>query len=206
MDFVLDNISPKLNTDLNLHQFEKIAYILASLIDGKSRFTAKHSRGISELAFRVSKHIGYNEEKCLIMKIAGLLHDVGKLAIPNSILDKNGSLTKSEFSIIKSHVYYTKIILDRIEDIKEISDLASNHHEKLNGLGYPRKLNSDNLSIGSRIMCVCDIYQALTEDRPYRNGLSQEKAFSILDEMVSDGFVCNEALLQLKETLNYITE
>lgn len=203
MDFILDNISPKLNITLNLHEFEKIAYILAEIIDSKSTFTAKHSRGISDLAYKVAKHLNYTEEKCLEMKIAGLLHDIGKLAIPNSILDKNGALTESEFSIIKSHVYYTKIILDRIEDIKEISDLASNHHEKLNGKGYPRKLTGENLSRGSRIMCVCDIYQALTEDRPYRNGLSEEKAFSILDEMVSDGLICNDALTQLKETLAY---
>lgn len=203
MDFILDNISPKLDITLNLYEFEKIAYILAKIIDNKSTFTAKHSRGISDLAYKVAKHLDYSEEKCFEMKIAGLLHDIGKLAIPNAILDKNGSLTENEFSVIKSHVYYTKIILDRIEDIKEISDLASNHHEKLNGKGYPRKLDSGSLSIGSRIMCVCDIYQALTEDRPYRNGLSVEKAFSILDEMVSDGFVCDNALTQLKETLNY---
>lgn len=206
MDFILDNISPKLDITLDLYEFERIAYILGKIIDNKSTFTAKHSRGISDLAYKVAKHMDYTEEKCLEMKIAGLLHDIGKLAIPNAILDKNGSLTESEFSVIKSHVYYTKIILDRIEDIKDISDLASNHHEKLNGAGYPRKLNEESLSDGSKIMCVCDIYQALTEDRPYRSGLSIEKAFSILDEMVSDGFVCANALTQLKETLDYEIE
>lgn len=201
MDFILDNISPRLNISLNLCQFEKIAYILASIIDNKSAFTAKHSRGIAKLAFMVSKHLGYSEEKCLEMKIAGLLHDIGKLAIPNSILDKNGSLTEDEFSIIKSHVYYTKVILDRIEDIREISDWASNHHEKLDGTGYPRKLDASKLSEECRIMGVCDIYQALTEDRPYRNGLNQDKAFAILDGMVFDGLICGDAFNKLKETL-----
>lgn len=201
MDFILDNISPKLGISLDLFQFEKIAYILASIIDNKSAFTAKHSRGIADLAYMVSKHVGYSDEKCLQMKIAGLLHDIGKLAIPNSILDKNGSLTEDEFSIIKSHVYFTKVILDRIEDIREISDWASNHHEKLNGNGYPRKLDAPKLSEECRIMCVCDIYQALTEDRPYRSGLNSHRALAILDGMIDDGLICNDALNKLKATL-----
>lgn len=201
MDFILDNISPKLNISLDLFQFEKIAYILASIIDNKSSFTAKHSRGIANLSWMVSQHIGYSEEKCLEMKIAGLLHDIGKLAIPNSILDKTGELTKDEFSIIKSHVYYTKIILDRIEDIRDISDWASNHHEKLNATGYPRKLDNFTLSNEAKILCACDIYQALTEDRPYRNGLDSSMAFSILDGMTSEGLVCKNAVVQLKDTL-----
>ncbi|MDD3223974.1 MAG: HD domain-containing protein [Clostridium sp.] len=204
IDFILNNISPNINTYIDLYDFEKIALIMAKIIDSKSSFTAKHSRGIAQLAYLVSKHIGYSDEKCLKMRIAGLLHDVGKLAIPNNILDKNGKLTDSEFSIIKSHVYYTKIFLDRIDGIKDISDWASNHHEKLNGTGYPRKLNSSNLSEECRIMCVCDIYQALTEDRPYRSGLSTEKAFTILNEMVSDGLICSDAFDKLKDTLREV--
>lgn len=204
IDFILDNISPDMNTYIDLYEFEKIALIMAKIIDSKSSFTAKHSRGIAKLAYSVSKHIGYSDEKCLKMKIAGLLHDVGKLAIPNSILDKNEKLSESEFSIIKSHVYYTKIFLDRIEGIKDISDWASNHHEKLNGTGYPRKLNGSKLSEECRIMGVCDIYQALTEDRPYRNGLSSEKAFSILNEMVCDGLICGDALNKVENTLKEV--
>lgn len=201
MDFILDSISPKLDIYLDLNQFENIAYIFSKIIDSKSKFTAKHSIGISELAYRVSLHLGYDKEKSLKMKIAGLLHDIGKLAIPTSILDKEGSLTHEEFAIIKSHVYYTKILLDKIEDISDISEWASNHHEKLNGNGYPRSLTGEQLSEESRIICVCDIYQALTEDRPYRKGLSTDKAFSILDGMVTDNFICPLAVQYLKDTL-----
>ncbi|WP_010233254.1 HD-GYP domain-containing protein [Clostridium arbusti] len=201
MDFILDNISPSLDIYLDLYEFEKIAYILASIIDNKSSFTAKHSKGIADLACMVSHHMGYPEEKCLEIKIAGLLHDIGKLAIPNSILDKNGQLTKDEFSVIKSHVYYTKIILDRIEDIKDISEWASNHHEKLNATGYPRKLDRFTISEESRILCVCDIYQALTEDRPYRNGLNSERAFAILNGMIDEGLICEHSVKELKDTL-----
>lgn len=204
MDFILDSICPNLNIYLDIQQFEEIAYMFSEIIDNKSKFTAQHSRSISNLAYKVSKYLNYPDEKCIKMRIAGLLHDIGKLAVPTKILDKNSSLSTDEFSIIKSHVYYTKIILDRIEDIPDISEWASNHHEKLNGNGYPRSLCADNLSEESRIMSVCDIYQALTEDRPYRKGLSNDKTFSIMDEMVHDNFICEKALSYLKGSLGYI--
>lgn len=203
MSFILDTIAPNLNIFLTLKEFESIANIFASIIDNKSEFTASHSREIADLAFKVAKTFGYDDDTCLKIKIAGLLHDIGKLAIPSYILDKSGSLSKEEFSIIKSHVYYTKIILDRIEDIPDISEWASNHHEKLNGKGYPRSLDSNEISFESSIIGVCDIYQALTEDRPYRKGLSIDKAFAIIDSMKSDGFICEKAVQCLKDTLNY---
>lgn len=201
LTFILDKISPKLDLYLDINQFEIIANIFANIIDKKSSFTAKHSREIAKLAYKVSINIGYSKEKCQKMRIAGLLHDIGKLAIPTSILDKNGSLTSEEFSTIKSHAYFTKIILDRIEDIPDISDWASNHHEKLNGNGYPRALTPSDLSEESRILVVCDIYQALTEDRPYRKGLSKETSFSIIDGLVTDGFICEKAVKYLKNTI-----
>lgn len=201
IDSILDNVAPTLDIYLNLDEFESIAYIFSNIIDSKSTFTAMHSRGIADLAFKISKHLNYSDDKCKKMKIAGLLHDIGKLAIPTKILDKNGPLTKEEFSIIKSHVYYTSIILDRIEDIPCIKNWASNHHEKLNGKGYPRGLCSKDLSEESRILAVCDIYQALTEDRPYRKGLSKNNAFEILDNMVSENLICKKAVNNLKDTL-----
>ncbi len=201
IDLILDEIIPELNTYIDLKEFENIAYIFSEIIDSSSSFTGRHSRDIGETVYVVSKYIGYDEEKCLKMKIAGLLHDIGKLAIPQSILLKNKALNQEEFSIIKSHVYYTKLILDRIKDIPDISEWASNHHEKLNGKGYPRKLKADELSEESRILCVCDIYQALTEDRPYKKGLSKEKTFSILDNMMKEGFICDKALKYLKEAV-----
>lgn len=200
-EFILDKIQPELNIFMDIKEFEQISEIFANIIDNKSKFTAIHSKGIANLAYTVSKFRGYTEEKCCEMKIAGLLHDIGKLAIPLNILDKNSPLTSQEFGIIKSHAYYTKIILDKIEDIPNISEWASNHHEKLNGQGYPRGLKANELSEESRIMAVCDIYQALTEDRPYRRGLNITNVFNIMDEMVSGGFICAVALGYLRETI-----
>ncbi|WP_446897763.1 HD-GYP domain-containing protein [Clostridium sp. LBM24168] len=202
MDIIIDRVRPKLDIYFNLDEFEIVAGIFANIIDDKSKFTATHSKGIAKLAYLVSIHIGYDKEKCKKMKIAGLLHDIGKLAIPIGILDKDGALTPEEFEIIKSHVYYTRIILDKIGDIPDISTWASNHHEKLNGKGYPAGLTARDLSEESRILAVCDIYQALTEDRPYRVGMKREKAFSIMDDMVEGGFICKQAFENLKCTLN----
>lgn len=202
MDIILNREKPKFDIYIDLNNFEIIAEIFANIIDSKSSFTAKHSKGIAKLAYEVSRCIGYDCDKCKKMKIAGLLHDIGKLAIPLSILDKKGSLTPEEFEIIKSHVYYTKIILDRIEDIPEISIWASNHHEKLNGRGYPAGLTAESLSQESRILGVCDIYQALTEDRPYRDGLGRERALSIMKDMADNNFICKDALNNLKDTLS----
>lgn len=201
LDFILDKISPDLDIYMSLDEFESIGYIFSNIIDSKSKFTAKHSREISKLAYNISTHLGYNREKCQKMKIAGLFHDVGKLAIPTSILDKNGPLTEDEFSIIKSHAYYTFIILDSIGGIDDICNWASNHHEKLDGNGYPRRINPDSLSEESRIMAVCDIFQALTEDRPYREGMSNDKALAIIEDMTEKNLVCKMALNSLKEAL-----
>ncbi|ABK62489.1 MULTISPECIES: HD-GYP domain-containing protein [Clostridium] len=202
IDSILDNIAPKLGIYLNLEQFESIAYIFSNIIDSKSTFTATHSREIAKLAFKISKYLGYSNEKCHKIKIAGLLHDIGKLAIPSSILDKNGKLTPEEFSIIKSHVYYTNIILSKIGDIPDIKNWASNHHEKLNGTGYPNGYSAKDLSEECRILAVCDIFQALTEDRPYRKGLNNEEAYKILDNMVEKNFICKKAVNNLKEALS----
>lgn len=204
MNSVFTSIIPDLNTSLNIYEFYEIAYIFSKIIDNTSKFTARHSRGIADLAYNISKHLGYEEEKCLKMKMAGLLHDIGKLAIPSKILSKNGALTKDEFSKIKSHVYYTRLILNEIKEIPDITDWASNHHEKLNGKGYPQKLHSKDLSKECRLMGVCDIYQALTEDRPYRKGLSTDRSFAILDSMAGENLICPIAVKDLKESLFFI--
>lgn len=203
MSFILDSVAPKINQTINLAQLEKIAYIFSNIIDNKNNHTASHSVSIADLAYNLSKSINYDEEKCRKMKIAGLLHDIGKLAIPVKILNKASGLSPDEFKIIKSHVYYSKIILDRIEDIPDISNWACNHHEKLNGTGYPRALRAEDLSEESRIMAICDIFQALTENRPYKNGFSIEKAIRIMDEMCNKNLICPYALGNLKKLIGY---
>ncbi len=116
-------------------------------------------------------------------------------------MDKDGPLTEEEYSIIKSHTYYTKLILDKIDHISDISLWASSHHEKLNGKGYPRRLKAEDLSEECRIIGVCDIYQSLTADRPYRKGMYMYEAFDILDDMVNRNLICGNAVRHFKNTL-----
>ena len=116
------------------------------------------------------------------MEIAGNLHDVGKLVVPRSILEKNGKLDDEEFSIIREHPYYTRLIFMDIEGFEDIADWAGFHHEKLNGHGYPFHFGREELDLGSRIMAVADIFSAITEDRPYRKSMEKEQVIAILRE------------------------
>lgn len=198
IDNFLAELAPKHDTYISLEEFEKLANLFASIIDKKSSFTGSHSKDIADLAYRISLHLNYDSTKAMKMKIAGLLHDIGKIAIPHEILEKASSLDDEEFALIKSHVYYTRLILSQIENIEDICAWACNHHEKLNGDGYPNRLTADDLSEEARIIAVCDIYQALVEDRPYRKGLSNEESFEIMNNMVNQEIICKKALDSLK--------
>lgn len=198
---VLERLRPKIYTPLSLCQLVNVSSAFASIIDKKSSFTHMHSFGLTEKVGKVASLYGFDFEKTEKMKIAALLHDLGKLAIPNSILDKPGKLTSEEYTLVKSHTYYTRLVLDKIEGIEDICDWASNHHETLNGTGYPEGFNAEKLTLESRIMAVCDIYQALTEDRPYRLGMNNDKAVDILDRLVEAGNIDGSVVHKLKETI-----
>jgi len=161
---------------------DKLGVIFAFLIDQKSDFTGKHSRRVAENAYKLAGHLGWSEEDRKDIMLAGLLHDLGKLAVPQKILDKPGVLSSSEIEIIKSHTYYTYNLLSAAGFARHIIEWASYHHERLDGKGYPFRLSANDLSIGSRIMTIADMYSALTEDRPYRDGLPAEKALQIIAE------------------------
>ncbi len=198
---ILTRKIPPIKAPVSLDIIRNISVVFAAIIDKKSAFTHEHSIGLSNYASLFSSYYGFDEEHTIKMKIAALLHDIGKLAIPNHILDKPGKLSMEEFSIIKSHTYYTKLLLSSISGMEDISDWAANHHETLRGTGYPEALGADRLSHKSRIIAVCDIYQALTENRPYRDGMSKEKALGIIDSMVQIGNIDAGVVKALKEII-----
>jgi HD-GYP domain-containing protein (c-di-GMP phosphodiesterase class II) len=113
---------------------------------------------------------------------AGLLHDIGKLGVSNSILDKPGHLTSSERTAVERHPFFTWDILSRVPAFRDFAWSASLHHERLDGSGYPWHLSGNRLDITARILCVADVYEALTAERPYRAGLPWEESSRILDE------------------------
>ena len=136
--------------------------------------------------------MGYDDETCDKMYLAGALHDVGKIAIGNEILEKPARLTYEEFAKMKNHAGYTYMILSNVNGFEEIRDLAAFHHERLDGSGYPFGKKADELNQLQRIMACADIYQALTEKRPYKDGMSHEKACSILKEMAEKNWIDKE--------------
>ncbi|RNC62827.1 MAG: 3'3'-cGAMP-specific phosphodiesterase 1 [Candidatus Dichloromethanomonas elyunquensis] len=159
---------------------QQLSDTFAFLIDQKSTFTGRHSRSVAENAYAMAMELGWGTEQCREIKLAGLLHDLGKLAVPQKILDKAGSLNEEEVQIIRTHTYYTHNLLSAAGFARNVVEWASYHHERLDGRGYPFRVPVTSLTTGCRIMTIADIFTALTEDRPYRNGLSEEKAMEII--------------------------
>jgi HD-GYP domain-containing protein (c-di-GMP phosphodiesterase class II) len=130
---------------------------------------------------------GYREEELYQMCIAAHLHDLGKLAVPNEILDKPSGLTEEEFDVIYAHPFYTRKGLEQVSVFGELAAWAANHHERLDGSGYPYGFRAEELSFEDKLFMALDVYQALTEDRPYRASMSHEKAMSILQKEAERG-------------------
>lgn len=170
---------------LSVDDIIEIAELFATIIDCTSRYTGTHSRAVAEASAVLAKAKGYSSGEVKAMRIAGLLHDLGKLRIPNSLLEKPGRLTDREFALIKQHTYYTYRILNQIGGFGLIAEWAAFHHERLDGTGYPFRIASSDFRLGSRIVAVADVYVALTEDRPYRTALSAVEAEKIMRDMVA---------------------
>lgn len=170
--------------DVTIDELIALARIYSQLIDFRSPFTATHSASVANVAQELAKLMHFSANDCKKMLIAGYLHDLGKLTIDNDILEKQSALNEQEFAAIRSHTYYTYHLLDDIAAFQKIKCWAAYHHEKLDGTGYPFHLKGDDLSLGARIMAVADVFSALSEKRPYKDALSEEKISSILLQMV----------------------
>lgn len=180
---------PEVSTEMDFKQVRNISQIFSRIIDAKSPFTGSHSRGISEKTGFICQYYEFDEKTYWKMRIAADLHDLGKLAVPNEILDKPAKLDRSEFRAIQAHPFYTRKVLEMIKRFEDITEWASNHHEKLNGSGYPYGIDESRLDFNSRILACVDIYQALTEDRPYRKGMSHGEAIKIMSDMSNNHLI-----------------
>ncbi len=165
---------------LTVDETIRFTEFMSKIVDFRSPFTAMHSAGVAATAVALARLYDMSEDECKLMQIAGNLHDIGKLRVPTSILEKPGKLTDSEFNVMKEHAYYSWLLLKDIKGFDLIAQWAALHHEKLNGAGYPFHHKKEDLPLGSRIMTVADIFSAITEDRPYRKSMDKEKVISIL--------------------------
>jgi HD-GYP domain-containing protein (c-di-GMP phosphodiesterase class II) len=164
-------------------QFKSIIKVLASSIDARDNLTAGHSERVTEYSLGICRELGMSRDFQEVIRIAATLHDYGKLAIPDSILKKNGTLTEEEFAIIRTHATKTKEILDQVAFdgiYADVPNIAASHHERLDGGGYPQGLQGDEIPIGARIIAVADFYEAITSQRHYRAPLAVAEALELL--------------------------
>lgn len=180
---------------------EDIIVCLAFIIDCKCDITNFHSLSVSNTSCMLGKYFNLSENEYYNLKIGSLLHDIGKIAIPNEILKKEGPLTKAEFEIMKQHAVYTYEILSNLKH-EHILNIASNHHEKLNGKGYPRGLS--DLTLSEKIVAVADIFVALIQKRSYKDGFSKDKVIEILSNCANKGEIDGEVVKKVIENYDYL--
>jgi len=167
----------------------RIAGMIARIIDYKSKFTMHHTSQIANRAWLMGGYYGYGDSLRAQLYLAAALHDIGKLFTPTPVLEKPGKLDAEEFAIIKKHVWHTCDLLKDVGGFEDICNWASNHHEKLDGTGYPFGKGADVLDFNSRMMACIDIYQAVSEARPYHERRDHRATMSILYGMAQKKFV-----------------
>ncbi len=168
-------------------ELKQLSVIFSHIVDAKSPFTSYHSLGVARLSRFLGELAGVSAENCDKLELAGLLHDLGKLRVPDEILDKPGQLDAHERMVINAHSFETYQILRSIDGFEEIALWAAYHHEEPDGMGYPFRVHEKDLSIEARILRVADIFQALAQDRPYRAGWPAHEVLALLKDMASKG-------------------
>jgi putative nucleotidyltransferase with HDIG domain len=168
---------------IGLGELRQLGLLIARIIDAKSRFTTDHSLGVARLAVRLAQGFGIGGERLERVEVAGLLHDIGKLQIPDDVLESRDPLSPTGRAVMRKHSFATWQILRRIGGLEEIAHWASRHHESLDGDGYPFRFLAGDLSLEARIIKVADVYQALAQDRPYRGPMAAPDILAVLREM-----------------------
>jgi HD-GYP domain-containing protein (c-di-GMP phosphodiesterase class II) len=178
-----------------------LAGFVCRIIDYKSRFTQRHSTQIANKAWLMGNYYGYDSIPRTQIYLAAAFHDIGKLTTPLAILEKPGKLTDEEYRVIKEHVRITYDLLKDIDGFEQICVWASSHHEKLDGTGYPFQKKAEELDFNSRLLACLDVYQAVSEVRPYHSGRDHDAAMKILFQMGDQGALDSAIIKDLDESL-----
>ncbi|MDR2295663.1 MAG: HD domain-containing protein [Clostridiales Family XIII bacterium] len=185
----VERIIPPWPVDIEDLSVFRIADLAARIIDYKSVFTRRHSVQVANKAWLMGEYYGYDRLSATRLYLSAALHDLGKLATPSHILEKQGKLTDAEFATIKDHVRLTQEILKDVSGFERVCAIAAGHHEKLDGTGYHAGKTADEISFDERIVACLDIYQAVSEPRPYHDGRSHAETMPILCDMAQKGFI-----------------
>ena len=177
-------LTTTLQSERNVH----VVQTLAEAIDAKDSYTNGHSGRVAKYAREIAKRAGMNEKDQNEVFMMGLLHDVGKIGVPDAVINKNGKLTDEEFSLIKKHVATGARILEKIEEMPELAEGAHWHHERVDGRGYPYGLKGDQIPVEARIIAVADAYDAMTSNRSYRDAMPQSQVREEIDHGLGTQF------------------
>jgi response regulator RpfG family c-di-GMP phosphodiesterase len=161
---------------------------LAQALEAKDEYTQGHSERVAGVAVGIAQYLSLGEGEINDMWLAGFLHDIGKIGIRESVLNKPGKLTASEWELIQQHPVLAERILCPIEELGEVIRIVRHHHERFDGSGYPDGLTGSDIPLGARILSVADAYDALTSKRPYRDALPHEEAVAVLEEAAGTQF------------------
>jgi HD-GYP domain-containing protein (c-di-GMP phosphodiesterase class II) len=187
------------------NRLDLVADGFAAVIDAKSRWTHHHSERVAAISIGMAKVLGFDEPAVRELRRAALLRDIGKLSISNRILDKPGPLTDPERATFKEHPLLGERILGRVPGFGSLAAVASAHHERLDGGGYPRGLAADQLTIPMRVLAVADVYEALISERPYRPAHTPQRALDMIradvpSRLDADAFEALITLLDQSDT------
>ncbi len=175
-------MEPGMSIPATPERIDDICHAFADVIDTKSPYTYHHSLGVAKSAVEIAEGLALSPATITLVRRAALLHDIGKLSVSNAILEKPGKLTDAEWHVMKMHPVYTKLILQTIAGFEHLAFIAAAHHERMDGKGYPEGLTAEQLPLTARIICVADVFQALTEKRPYREGLPLDVVFGMMEK------------------------
>lgn len=187
---------------MDFQELRSVVYIFSRIVDAKSPFTKAHSDGVAKLSRFIGELFNLSEESCDMLELAGLLHDIGKLRQPDELLDKSCELTVEENANIQRHSFDTYTILKNIHGMEKIAEWAAQHHERVDGAGYPYHLTEGGMSFEARIVAVADVFQALAQKRPYRDPVPPAQIIVMLKEMVNDGKLDREIVFRVSQHLD----
>ncbi len=200
-EYYLEWVSTGKTEEFSFEEIRELSLMFAYIVDAKSTFTSEHSLGVASLSKHLAELFKLPKDICEKIELAGLLHDLGKLRVDDAILNKPSALNADEILKMNRHGFDSDIILRRIKGFKEIAHIASLHHETLDAKGYPYSLEAKDIPFEARILSIADIFQALIQERPYRKGLSAEKAYDIIFSMFEAGKLDGDIVKKLKENL-----
>lgn len=183
-----------------------VARLFAQVVDDRSSFTYRHSLYVGRICRVLAQNAGLSNDEAYLLEVAGLLHDLGKLAVPEYIIEKPGRLTANEFDIIKRHSYYTYWLLNPVLPGQKVPSWAAYHHERLDGKGYPFRKSAGELDLAARIVAVADIFTALREDRPYRSSMREGQIQKVLKGQVANGGLDEDVVDMLYACRNELDE